>query len=129
MAVVRLYVSNLAEDATDDELRTLFREVGRPTLVHKMFHRDTGRFRNSCFITLDTLGAPADCWREALQGRKLGSRHLHIDFAYPNDRKWQGVVYQEENKEATTSRLATPPTVAKARGRRKPVEVVVNTNG
>lgn len=85
MPIVRLYVSNLHWDLTEDELREEFKKAGRPTIVNIIYERDTGEPRGFGFVTLDTMNKAMDCWREILQGNELRGRAMHIDYAIPKD--------------------------------------------
>lgn len=87
MPVTRLFVTNLSYDVTEPELRELFLEVGRPTVINIMRDRETNKPRGFAFVTLDTLDEPIDCWRAKIQGYVLQGRGIHIDFAYPKDKK------------------------------------------
>lgn len=84
--IVRLFVRNLHYGTEDDELRNVFEEVGRPTVINIMKHKDTNKPRGFAFVTLDTLDEPGDCWRDKLQGRKIRGRPIHIDYAIPKEK-------------------------------------------
>lgn len=83
--IVRLFVRNLHYKTEEDELREVFKEVGIPTVVNIITHRDTGKPRGFGFVTLDTLDQSGDCWRATLQGRKIRGRPMHIDYSIPKD--------------------------------------------
>ena len=86
MAKIRLFVGNLSYDATEDELRALFSEVGRPTVINIMKHYGTNRPRGFAFVTLDTLNNEEEAWRFNLQGRIFKGRSLDIDLAIPREK-------------------------------------------
>jgi RNA recognition motif-containing protein len=87
MPVTRLFVTNLSYEICEADLRELFLTVGRPTVINIMRDRETNLPRGFAFVTLDTLDNPIDCWREKIQGHVLKGRGIHIDFAYPKDKK------------------------------------------
>jgi RNA recognition motif-containing protein len=85
MPIVRLFVGNLNYEVTEDDLREIFQEAGRPTTITIM-NDGKGDPRGFAFVRLDTMGEPDDCWREPLQGKKLKGRPMNIDFAIPKDK-------------------------------------------
>lgn len=87
MPVTRLFVTNLSYEVTEQDLRDVFLKVGRPTVINIMRDRETNLPRGFAFITLDTLDQGIDCWREKIQGQVLKGRGMHIDFAYPKEKK------------------------------------------
>ena len=93
MPIVRLFITNLDYAVEEDDLREVFREVGRPTIVNVMKDRKTQEPRGFGFVTLDTMNEPRDCWRDKLQGRKLKNRPMHIDYALPKGSKKPGDEY------------------------------------
>jgi len=90
MPVVRLFVTNLSYEAEEGELRELFRQIGKPTIINIMHDRKTGNPRGFAFVTLDTLSAPEDCWRAVIQGEMIRGRPIHVDFAIPKGKPIQG---------------------------------------
>lgn len=87
MPVIRLFITNLSYEVEEKDLREIFLKVGRPTVINIMRNRDTNLPRGFAFVTLDTLDNSIDCWREKIQGQVLKGRGMHIDFAYPKDKK------------------------------------------
>jgi len=86
VAIIRLFVTNLSYEATESDLRELFSSVGKPTVINIMKDHETNAPRGFGFVTLDTMGASPDCWREELQGHILKGRPLHIDIAIPKEK-------------------------------------------
>jgi len=87
MAIIRLFIANLDYDIKEEEVRSFFCKVGRPTVINLIKDKKTGNFKGFGFVTLDTLGADQDTWRSKLQGRELNGRPIHIDFAVPKEKK------------------------------------------
>lgn len=83
MAVVRLFVRNLAYDATEEDLRTLFSKAGKPTIIDIIKEKTTGDPRGIAFVTLDLLRNDPDYWRETVQGEEIRGRRIHVDVAFP----------------------------------------------
>lgn len=50
MPPVRLFVGNLPYQATEDDLRTHFAQVGKPTQIVRPLDRETGRARGFAFV-------------------------------------------------------------------------------
>ena len=50
MPSVRLFVVNLPYQATEDDLRTHFSQVGAPTQIVRPLDRETGRGRGFAFV-------------------------------------------------------------------------------
>ena len=50
MPPVRLFVGNLPYQATEDDLRTHFAQVGNPTQIVRPLDRETGRARGFAFV-------------------------------------------------------------------------------
>ena len=50
MPPVRLFVGNLPYQATEDDLRTHFGQVGPPTQIVRPLDRETGRARGFAFV-------------------------------------------------------------------------------
>ena len=50
MPPVRLFVGNLPYQATEDDLRTHFSQVGQPTQIVRPLDRETGRARGFAFV-------------------------------------------------------------------------------
>ena len=50
MPPVRLFVGNLPYQATEDDLRTHFAQVGAPTQIVRPLDRETGRARGFAFV-------------------------------------------------------------------------------
>jgi cold-inducible RNA-binding protein len=90
MPVVRLFVTNLSYEAVDEDLRDLFKKIGKPTIINIMKDRKTGNPRGFAFVTLDTLEEPVDCWRSTIQGEMIRGRPVHIDFAIPKGKPIAG---------------------------------------
>jgi RNA recognition motif-containing protein len=78
----KLYVGNLAFDATEDELRDLFGAHGPVEEIKIVMDRDTGRPRGFAFATMGTEdGAKAAI--AALNGKDFKGRALTVNEARP----------------------------------------------
>lgn len=78
----RLYVGNLAYDATEDDLRDLFAGVGAVKSVMIIKDRETGRSKGFAFVEMETAEA-AQSAVSKLHGQNLKDRPLAVNEARP----------------------------------------------
>src|SRR5689334_13343811 len=81
---VKLFVGNLSNDTSSDELNTLFSEVGVVDSCQLITDRDTGRSKGFAFIEMNTLEA-ADTAKEKLNGQILHGQALKVNDAKPKN--------------------------------------------
>jgi cold-inducible RNA-binding protein len=77
-----LFVGNLPQSTTEDELRALFASHGNVEKVSLVTDRDTGRLRGFAFVEMSDA-AEADKAIAALDGSQLGGRALKVNEARP----------------------------------------------
>jgi RNA recognition motif-containing protein len=81
---VNIYVSNLAYNATDDDLRQLFESYGEVDTIRIITDRDTGQSRGFGFVEMpDSAAAKAAI--QGLQDKELGGRTLTVNEARPRE--------------------------------------------
>jgi RNA recognition motif-containing protein len=81
---VNIYVSNLAYNATDDDLRQLFESYGEVDTIRIITDRDTGQSRGFGFVEMpDSAAAKAAI--QGLQGKELEGRTLTVNEARPRE--------------------------------------------
>jgi RNA recognition motif-containing protein len=81
---VNIYVSNLAYNATDDDLRQLFESYGEVDTIRIITDRDTGQSRGFGFVEMpDSAAAKAAI--QGLQAKELGGRTLTVNEARPRE--------------------------------------------
>jgi RNA recognition motif-containing protein len=81
---VNIYVSNLAYNATDYDLRQLFESYGEVDTIRIITDRDTGQSRGFGFVEMpDSAAAKAAI--QGLQGKELGGRTLTVNEARPRE--------------------------------------------
>ena len=81
---MNIYVSNLAYNATDDDLRQLFESYGEVDKINIITDRDTGQSRGFGFVEMpDSAAAKAAI--QGLQGKELGGRTLTVNEARPRE--------------------------------------------
>lgn len=86
---VKLYVGNLSYDTTEEELRTLFAQVGTVSEVALIKDRDTGSSKGFAFVT---MGSQDDAKKaiDQLNGKSLGNRELTVNPARPREERSGG---------------------------------------
>ena len=81
---MNIYVSNLAYNTTDDDLRQLFASYGEVDTIRIITDRDTGQSRGFGFVEMpDSAAAKAAI--QGLQGKELGGRTLTVNEARPRE--------------------------------------------
>ena len=81
---MNIYVSNLAYNATDYDLRQLFESYGEVDTIRIITDRDTGQSRGFGFVEMpDSAAAKAAI--QGLQGKALGGRTLNVNEAKPRE--------------------------------------------
>ena len=85
----KLYVGNLAYTTTEDDLRTLFTQVGKVKTVTLMKDRDTGRSKGFAFVEMETQ-VEAQNAISTLNGTKLQERALTVSMARPREERGGG---------------------------------------
>ena len=82
----RLFVGNLSYSATEEDVRTLFSEVGTVVSVSLITDRETGQARGFGFVEMDTDQAAADAIAR-LNGRELKRRNITVSEARPQQNR------------------------------------------
>jgi len=81
---VNIYVSNIAFNATPDDLRQLFESYGAVDKVNIITDRDTGQSRGFGFVEMpDSTAAKAAM--QGLNGKELDGRALTVNEAKPRE--------------------------------------------
>ncbi len=81
-----LYVGNLPFDVTEDQLRTLFSEVGEVSKVSIITDRFTGQPRGFAFVEM-TSQEPGNEAIKRFNGYGLGGRNLIVNEARPREER------------------------------------------
>ena len=81
---MNIYVSNIAFNATDDDLRQLFESYGAVDKVSIITDRYTGQSRGFGFVEMpDSAAAKAAI--QGVQGKELAGRTLTVNEARPRE--------------------------------------------
>ena len=78
----KLYVGGLSFSTTEDELRTLFEEIGQVESVAVITDRYSGRSRGFGFVEMVNQ-EEAQKAIEQLNGREVGDRNIVVNEARP----------------------------------------------
>ncbi len=82
----KLYVGNLSYETTEDELRSLFTQVGTVNEVALIKDRETGSSKGFAFVTMNSQ-EEANKAIEQFNGRSLGNRELTVNIARPREER------------------------------------------
>ncbi|MFZ4716685.1 MAG: RNA recognition motif domain-containing protein [Chthoniobacterales bacterium] len=81
---MKLYVGNLTFDTTDQDLRDLFTQYGKPIEVALVTDRETGRSRGFGFVTMGNA-EEGNAAIAALEGKDFQGRNLTVNEARPRE--------------------------------------------
>ncbi|MCL4250621.1 MAG: RNA-binding protein [Anaerolineae bacterium] len=82
----KLYVGNLSYNTTQEQLQTLFSQMGEVTDVAIITDRDTGRSKGFAFVEMATDEAAQEAIKR-LNGSTLDSRTLTVNEARPREER------------------------------------------
>lgn len=85
----KLYVGNLAFDASESELRDLFAQHGTVSECDLVMDHYTGKARGFAFVTMETKEG-AEAAIEALNGKDWQGRPLTVNEARPREDRPRG---------------------------------------
>jgi RNA recognition motif-containing protein len=86
---MKLYVGNLTFDTTDQDLRELFGQHGKPEEVSIVTDRETGRSRGFAFVTMGSA-EEGNAAIAALEGKDFQGRNLTVNEARPREDRPRG---------------------------------------
>ena len=81
---MNIYVSNIAFNATTDDLRQLFESYGAVDKVNIITDRDTGQSRGFGFVEMPDSAA-AKAAMQGLNGKELDGRAFTVNEAKPRE--------------------------------------------
>ena len=82
----KLYVGNLSYQTTEDELHSLFTQVGTVNEVALIKDRDTGSSKGFAFVTMSSQ-EEANKAIEQFNGKNMGERALTVNIAKPREER------------------------------------------
>lgn len=90
----KLYVGNLANTTTEDDLHTLFAQAGQVVLMDLVKDRETGRSKGFAFVEMNTR-AEAQKAISLLNGFNLKEHELKVNPAKPSAARNNGFTPQQ----------------------------------
>jgi RNA recognition motif-containing protein len=91
---VKLYVGNLSQTTSEDDLRTLFAQAGEVASVDLVKDRETGNSKGFAFVEMSTR-AEAQKAISLLNGFNLQERELKVNPAKPREARSSGLTQQQ----------------------------------
>ena len=82
----KLYVGNLSYETTEDDLRSLFTQVGTVNEVALIKDRETGTSKGFAFVTMNSQ-EEANKAIAQFNGKSLGNRELTVNIARPREER------------------------------------------
>lgn len=82
----KLYVGNLSYQTTEDELHSLFTQVGTVNEVALIKDRDTGSSKGFAFVTMSSQ-EEANKAIEQFNGKSIGNREMTVNIARPREER------------------------------------------
>jgi nucleolin len=88
---VKLYVGNLANTTTQEELNTLFKRAGEVALVNIILDRTSGESKGFGFVTMSAQ-SEADKAISMFNTYSLSDHELKVDLAKPREQRGFGPI-------------------------------------
>lgn len=82
----RLYIGNLSEETTEQDLRTMFSEAGTVSSVNVVTDRKTGKSRGFGFVTMPNL-AEAEKAVNLFNAKDVHSHALKVNISLPREER------------------------------------------
>ncbi len=92
----KLYVGNLSYDTTEDDLRTLFSQMGTVATVELIKDRDTGSSKGFAFVEMGNQ-SEAEKAISSFNGYSLGNRQIKVSVARPREERPRGGGWYENS--------------------------------
>ncbi|MBI1920500.1 MAG: RNA-binding protein [Geobacter sp.] len=84
-----LYVGNISNEATEDDLRKLFSVSGKVSSIHLITDPVSGKFKGCCYVKMGSDAEAKDAI-ESLDGALLLSRLLRVSESRPREQRTSG---------------------------------------
>lgn len=82
----RLYVGNMSQETTEQELRTMFSEAGTVGMVDVIMDRQTGKPKGFAFVTMSNQ-ADAEKAISMFNAKDVKSHELKVNIAKPREER------------------------------------------
>lgn len=99
----KLFVGNLSQATTEEELRAMFAGAGKVASVELIMDRDTGRSKGFAFIEMDSK-VDAQAAIKEFNGTDLNNRTMKVNIAKPREARPRGGWYTDVPPRPTVGR-------------------------
>jgi cold-inducible RNA-binding protein len=82
----RVYVGNMSTETTEEDLRTMFSEVGTVGSIDLIMDRQTGKPKGFAFVTMTTQGDAEKAISE-FNGKDVNDHTLKVNIAKPREER------------------------------------------
>jgi RNA recognition motif-containing protein len=82
----RLYIGNMSQETTEQDLRTMFSEAGTVGSVDVAMNRQTGKPRGFAFVTMSSE-AEAEKAISMFNAKEINSRALKVNISLPRQER------------------------------------------
>jgi RNA recognition motif-containing protein len=83
---MNLYVGNINFDATEDDIRKLFEEIGIVEEVKMMYDKENGKFKGFAFVEMPDIEEAVIAWK-VLNGRFFFDRNIVVNQGSKEEEK------------------------------------------
>jgi RNA recognition motif-containing protein len=80
----RIYIGNMSQDTTEQDLRTMFAEAGTVESVDVIMDRQTGKAKGFAFVTMSSQDE-AEKAIQILDGKDVDDHTLKVNIARPRE--------------------------------------------
>ena len=82
----RLYIGNMSQETTEQDLRTMFSEAGTVGSVDVVINRQTGKPRGFAFVTMSSQ-AEAENAISMFNAKEVNSHTLKVNISLPREER------------------------------------------
>jgi len=83
---VRLYIANLSQETTEQDLRTMFSEAGTVGLVEVVIDQKTGKSRGFAFVTMRSQ-EEAENAVQMFNAKDVNGHGLRVNITLPREER------------------------------------------
>jgi RNA recognition motif-containing protein len=82
----RLYIGNMSQEMTEEDLRTMFSEAGTVEAVDVVIDRKSGKSRGFAFVTMNSQEATEKA-TAIFNAKEVNGRTLKVNITLPREAK------------------------------------------
>jgi RNA recognition motif-containing protein len=83
---IRLYIGNMSQETTEEDLRTMFSEAGSVGAVEVVMDHKNGRSRGFAFVTMHSQDE-AEKAVQMFNAKELNGRALRVNITLPREER------------------------------------------